>query len=95
MRGFILAKFKGGCSEEDLCSASNRYAELAIAGKSGACFGAPGHNNWGLAELMGRDEGVWIDRMLDPGYKGIFDTEKTQHSTNREALAEMEDEGRL
>ena len=67
MRSSIQARIKAGYSEADLCQAITRYAELCQL-KS-----APGHNHWGLGQLMSRDEGEWIDRMLDPNYQGIDD----------------------
>ena len=65
MDSSIQARLKGGHTEEDLTQAIRRYAEMVEAGV------APGHNNWGLLELMKIKEGVWIDRMLDPNYRGI------------------------
>ena len=65
MRASIKARLQAGHSEEDLCRAISRYAELCQQGQ------APGHNQWGLHELISREQGVWIDRMLDPKYRGI------------------------
>ena len=65
MRSSIQARLKAGHSEGDLCRAISRYAQLCQQER------APGHNQWGLHQLMSRDEGAWIDRMLNPKYRGI------------------------
>ena len=65
MRSSIQARLKAGHSEGDLCRAISRYAQLCQQEQ------APGHNQWGLHQLMSRDEGAWIDRMLNPKYRGI------------------------
>ncbi len=49
----------------DAMRAITRYAELCQQER------APGYNQWGLGQLMSREEGAWIDQMLDPAYQGI------------------------
>ena len=56
----------GGWSVADICRAITRYAELRQAGT------APGYGKWGLADLLTRDEGAYLDRMLSPNYEGII-----------------------
>ena len=65
MRSSIRARLKADYTATDLCRAITRYAELCQEER------APGHNQWGLHQLISRDQGVWIDRMLDPKYRGI------------------------
>lgn len=77
MRGAINARLKAGHSESDLCRAITHYAELCQRER------APGHNQWGLYELMSRDEGQWIDRMLNPKYRGIQSSRPSPGHTKR------------
>ena len=77
----INARLKAGYSEADLCQAITRYAELCQQET------APGHNRWSLHQLMSREEGAWIDRMLDPKYEGIIhETAKTRRSKHNAAV---------
>ena len=75
----INARLQAGYSEADLCRAITRYADLCQQGT------APGHNNWSLSLLMSREEGGWIDRMLDPKYEGIIS--ETRDSRRRKQNA--------
>ena len=77
----INARLKAGYSEADLCKAITRYAELCQQGS------APGHNHWSLALLMSREEGGWIDKMLDPHYEGII--HETANDRRRKRNAEV------
>ena len=77
MRSSIRARLKAGHSEGDLCRAISRYAELCQQEQ------APGHNQWGLHQLISRDQGVWIDRMLDPKYRGIQNSRPPPGHTQR------------
>ena len=77
----INARLNAGYSEADLCKAITRYAELCQQGT------APGHNHWSLALLMSREEGGWIDKMLDPKYEGI--THETANDRRRKRNAEV------
>lgn len=77
----IQARLKAGYSVEDLMRAISRYAELALRGR------APGWNNWGLEEVMSRGSGAWLDRLLDPGYRGI--TGNSVFENNRKAALEV------
>ena len=78
----INARTKAGYSEADLCRAITRYAEMKQEGV------APGFNDWGLFELMSRNQGGWIDKMLDPNYKGIVNdnTDSRRSKRNAEVL---------
>ena len=62
----IDARIAAGYSEAELCQAITRYAELCQQSA------APGYNRWSLLLLMKREEGGWIDKMLDPKYEGII-----------------------
>ena len=79
----INARLKAGYSEADLCKAITRYAELCQQSA------APGYNRWSLAALMSREEGGWIDKMLDPKYDGI--THETANDRRRKRNAEILD----
>ena len=75
----INARIAAGYSEADLCKAITRYAELCQAGT------APGHNQWSLLLLMKREEGGWLDRMLDPNYEGIINETRDSRRSKRNA----------
>ena len=77
----ISARLKAGYSAADLCKAVTRYAELCQQGS------APGYNRWSLSLLMGREEGGWIDKMLNPKYEGI--THETANDRRRKRNAEV------
>ena len=77
----INALLNAGYSEADLCKAITRYAELCQQGT------APGYNRWSLALLMSREEGGWLDKMLDPKYEGI--THETANDRRRKRNAEV------
>ena len=77
----INARLNAGYSEADLCRAITRYAELCQQET------APGHNHWSLFLLMSREEGGWIDKMLDPKYEGI--THETANDRRRKRNAEV------
>ena len=79
----INARLKSGYSEADLCDAITRYAELCQQKT------AAGYNHWSLQELLSREEGAWIDRMLDPNYEGIIHetTESRRRKRNAKVLS--------
>ena len=64
-RGKVNARIREGRKLEDLKMAIDRFDWMTQRGR------APGHNQWGLVEFMGRHGGEWIDKMLDPHYDGI------------------------
>ena len=77
----INARIAAGYSEADLCQAITRYAVLCQAGT------APGHNQWSLLLLMKREEGGWLDRMLDPNYEGIISETRDSRRRKQNAAA--------
>ena len=82
----ISARLSEGYSLDDLKRAIVRYNELV----SLRC--APGFNQWGLAELMSRGSGSWIDKLLSKAYNG---TSPAHGASGPELAAWTEVEGAI
>ena len=81
LRESLKARLTNGYSLDDLKQAVSRYAEFCRE----KC--APGHNHWGLFELVSRGEGAYIDRMLDTSFEG-FKTEEQREDAKKRKLRE-------
>ena len=79
----LKARLTNGYSLEDLKQAVSRYAELCRE----EC--APGHNHWGLFELVSRGEGAYIDRMLDKSFEGFKTDEQREDAKKRKLREEI------
>ena len=85
----INARLRNGYSEAELCQAITRYAELCQREQG------PGYSGWGLFELMSRGEGGWIDKMLNPNYRGIETASERLSRQNAEVLGVPRNSGFL
>ena len=79
----LKARLTNGYSLDDLKQAVSRYAEFCRE----KC--APGHNHWGLFELVSRGEGAYIDRMLDTSFEGFKTDEQREDAKKRKLREEI------
>ena len=81
LRSALKARLTNGYTVANIKQAITRYAELCRA----EC--APGHNHWGLFELISRGEGHYIDKHLNPAFDG-FKTDEQRADAKKRKLRE-------
>lgn len=90
VREAIAKRLKDGYTEAELMQAATRYAELKQHDA------APGYGRWGLRDLLSRDGGDYLDKLLDENWEGFVQRGNPASNRRGEKFSPEQDfEGQL